>query len=195
LPLLVLLPPFPMNHRLNIRFEQLETATEKLLTMAESLGSRSHEVPSTDQWSAAQVVYHLIASEKGIQQYLQHKLQEEEKLERGSLKGMLQSMFLRVVLRFPGIKFKAPKQIAALVPPASDKVAPLTLLRQQWAALRRQLEQLLNEYPGHLTNRAIFKHPRAGMLTIQQTLDFMVDHVLHHQQQMQRIMKALGPVA
>ena len=72
------------------------------------------------------------------------------------------------------------------------EVPALPELRTQWEATRRHLERLLNEYPGKLLSRAIFKHPRSGMLTIHQTLDFMLDHVLHHQKQVERIAAKVG---
>ncbi|WP_345226322.1 DinB family protein [Hymenobacter koreensis] len=184
-----------MNHRLNIRFEQLELATEKLLRAAEALGARSHEVPAAGQWSAAHVVHHLLVAEQGIEQYIQQKLLQEEGLRKVSLKGRLRALLLRILLRVPGLKFRAPQRLAQLSPAEGAGIPPMSELRQQWASSRRTLEQLLNEYPSRLMSKAIFKHPRVGMLTIQQTLDFMLDHVLHHQQQLTRISKSLPPVS
>ncbi|KAA9339528.1 DinB family protein [Hymenobacter busanensis] len=180
-----------MNHRLHLRFEQLENATEKLLRAAEALGDQSHQVPAPGQWSAAHVVQHLVVAEQGVEQYIQHKLQQKEGLRTADLKGRFRSLLLRVLLRLPGMKFRAPERLAALMP-ADSAIPSLAELRQQWAATRRKLERLLNEYPSPLMNQAIFKHPRVGMLTIQQTLDFMLDHVLHHQQQLTRIGKTLA---
>ncbi|WP_400191274.1 DinB family protein [Hymenobacter sp. B81] len=181
-----------MNHRLHLRFEQLESATEQLLRAAEALGSRAHEAPAPGQWSAAHVVHHLAASEDAIGQYLRHKLQQEtSELRRSNWKASLRAALLRLALRLPGFKFKAPARVADLTPADAAELPSLAELRLGWARTRRQLEQLLNEFPGQLAGRAIFRHPRAGMLTIQQTLDFMLDHVLHHRQQLTRIAKSL----
>ncbi|GAB2952670.1 hypothetical protein GCM10027048_17330 [Hymenobacter coalescens] len=181
-----------MNHRLHLRFEQLERATEQLLNAAESLGERAYTAPAPGQWSAAHVVHHLVTSEAGIGQYVQHKLLEQDQLAQGDFAMKLRATLLRVLLRLPGFKFKAPSRLADLTPADAAQLPPLAEMRRQWASARRQLEQLLNEYPSRLTHRAIFKHPRVGMLTIGQTLDFMLDHVLHHRQQLTRISKALG---
>ncbi|RTQ52265.1 DinB family protein [Hymenobacter gummosus] len=181
-----------MNHRLHLRFEQLERATEQLLTAAEHLGARAYTVPGPGQWSAAQVVHHLLSAEAGIAQYVQHKLLEADQLGRRTLTMRLRAILLRLALRLPGTRFKAPSRLADLTPADPGQLPPLPELRRQWASTRRQLEQLLNEFPGPLLARAIFKHPRVGMLTITQTLDFMLDHVLHHRQQLTRISKALG---
>jgi uncharacterized damage-inducible protein DinB len=184
-----------MNHRLHLRFEQLERATEQLLREAEQLGPRAATPPAPGQWCAAQVVHHLLSSEAAIAQYLQHKLQQADKLTPGGLGAKLRATLLRLMLRLPGLKFKAPRRVAELTPADPQQLPPLPDMRRQWASTRRQLEQLLYEYPRKLTHRAIFKHPRAGLLTIEQTLDFMLDHVLHHRRQLARISRALGPAA
>lgn len=181
-----------MNHRLHLRFEQLEKATAQLLEDAQRLGERAYQAPAAGQWSAAHVVHHLLASEAAIGQYLQQQLREEIQHQRATLGTRLRAALLRLALRLPGLKFKAPKRVAVLTPADAATLPPLADMRRDWAATRRQLEQLLNEFPGQLAQQAIFKHPRAGMLTIQQTLDFMLDHVLHHRQQLARISKALG---
>ena len=178
-----------MNHRLHLRFEQLEHATTRLLQTATEMGSKAHQPPGPGQWSAAQVVQHLLVAETGIGQYIEKKLHHSEDLEKGSLAHVLKSLLLRGLLRLPFTRFKAPARLADLTP---EQVAPLAQLHEEWQSVRRRLEQTLNEYPSTLLDRAIFKHPRSGMLTIYQTLDFMLDHVLHHQKQLGRIRKAVG---
>ncbi|WP_375435206.1 DinB family protein [uncultured Hymenobacter sp.] len=177
-----------MNHRLHLRFEQLEHATNQLFEAAEALGEQAHQVPAPGQWSAAQVVHHLLVSETGINQYIDKKLRSSAELQKAGLSHHLKSLLLRVLLRVPGFKFKAPARLKELTP---DQVPPLSQLRQEWDAVRRHLEQILSEYPDKLLSHAIFKHPRSGMLTIYQTLDFMLDHILHHQRQVERISRAV----
>ncbi|MBC8084096.1 MAG: DinB family protein [Hymenobacter sp.] len=177
-----------MNHRLHLRFEQLEHAANRLFQTAEALGDKTHQAPAAGQWSAAQVVHHLLIAETGINHYIEKKLRGTEELQKAGLSHRLKSLLLRVLLRVPGFRFKAPPRLKELTP---DQVAPLPQLRQEWDAGRRCLERILNEYPDQLLNRAIFKHPRSGMLTIYQTLDFMVDHILHHQRQLERISRAV----
>jgi len=177
-----------MNHRLHLRFEQLEHATNQLFAAAEALGDKAHQVPAPGKWSAAQVVHHLLISETGINQYIEKKLRNSEELQKAGFSHFLKSRLLRVLLRLPGFKFKAPARLKELTP---DQVPPLAQLHEEWDGVRRHLEQILNEYPDKLLSHAIFKHPRSGMLTIYQTLDFMVDHILHHQRQVERIANVL----
>jgi uncharacterized damage-inducible protein DinB len=177
-----------MNNRLNLRFEQLERATNQLLAQAEALGEKAGTAPGPGQWSAAQVVHHLLVAETGIVQYLDKKLAQTEELQKAGWGAFFRSRLLRVLLRLPFLRFAAPPKIKALT---TNDVPPIPELRAEWECVRRRLERTLNEYPSKLLNRAIFKHPRSGMLTIYQTLDFMVDHVLHHQGQLTRIARAV----
>ncbi|NVO85899.1 DinB family protein [Hymenobacter terrestris] len=178
-----------MNHRLHLRLERLERATNHLLATVEEMGKQATVAPGPEQWSAVQVVQHLLVAETGVGQYIEKKLREADKLRPTGLAGFLKSRLLRLALRLPGLRFKVPRYLAELTP---AEVPALPELRTQWETTRRQLERLLNEYPSKLLSRAIFKHPRSGMLTIHQTLDFMLDHVLHHQKQVERIQAKVG---
>ncbi|TGD80791.1 DinB family protein [Hymenobacter wooponensis] len=178
-----------MNNRLHIRFEQLEQATTRMLNSVAELGEKAYQAPGEKQWSAAQVVQHLVISETAIGQYLEKKLLQEEGHQRAGIGTFLKSKLLRLALRLPFTRFRAPSFLDKLMPATAP---PLSDLRAEWEAVRRRMERLLNEFPGKLVNHAIFKHPRSGMLTIQQTLDFMLDHILHHQQQIERIKKAVS---
>lgn len=180
-----------MNHRLHLKFEQLERATAHLLSSAEALGSGQNTAPAPGQWSAVQVVHHLLYIEGNILQYIQKKMQAEESLPKVGLFTRLRAGFVRLFLRLPGLKAKAPRGVATLTD--ADNLPTLPELRATWEASRRQWERLLNEFPGRQLNRAIFPHPRSGRINIYQVMEFLLDHLLHHQQQIGRITKALRP--
>ena len=76
--------------------------------------------------------------------------------------------------------------------PAPDTLAPLPTLRAEWQHVRRELEQVLHEFPGSQLRHTVFRHPRAGWLTVGQTVTSLLDHTLHHQQQLGRISRVLG---
>ena len=180
-----------MNHRLHLKFEQLERATEHLIASAEALGADQTKAPAPGKWSAVQVVHHLLFIEGNIVQYVQKKIKAEELLPKISLFTRLRVQFVRLMLRLPGLKFKAPRGVATLTD--SGEVPTLPEMRKTWEASRRQLERLLNEFPSRQLNRAVFPHPRSGRITIYQVMEHLVDHLLHHQQQLNRITKALNP--
>ena len=182
-----------MNHRLHLKFEQLERATERLIASAEALGADSGRAPAAGHWSAAQVVHHLLFIEDRITQFLQKKVQSEESLAKVGVLTRLRARLVRLFLRLPGFKVKAPRGVATITD--AGNLPPLPELRAHWQASRRQLERLLNEFPGRQLNRAIYPHPRSGLINIYQVMEFLLDHLLHHQQQMGRITKVLRPTA
>ena len=178
-----------MTHRLHLKFEQLDRATAHLLASANALGEAATQPPAPGSWSAAQVVHHLQFIEGNILTYIRKKLLAPENLPNVGLFTRLRALAVRALLRLPGFKYKAPRGVANLTD--ANNLPPLAELQATWASQRRELEQLLNEFPGPLLGRAIFPHPRSGRITIGQVMDFLHDHVLHHQQQIDRITKAL----
>ena len=179
-----------MTNRLHILVEQLDRATERALTTAEALGPRAYVHPVPGQWAAAQVIHHLLTAEKSIAGALRRTLATDSaKWRLATIKHKLRSLLLRAALRVPGLKFKVPPTLPP--PPDPATLAPLPELRAQWLAVRRDLEQVLHEFPGSKLRHTVFRHPRAGWLTIGQTVASVLDHTLHHQQQLNRISKVL----
>ena len=179
-----------MTNRLHLLFEQLDLATERALAAAEALGPRAHTPPVPGEWAAAQVIHHLLSVEKSIVASLRHTLAADPAtLRRATYRGQLRALLLRLALRLPGLKFKVPPRLPA--PPAPEALPPLPELRAEWLSIRRQLEQVLHEFPGTKLHHTVFRHPRAGWLTVGQTLTSILDHALHHQPQLNRISKVL----
>ena len=179
-----------MTHRLHLLVEQLDRATENALASAEALGPRAYVPPVPGQWAAAQVIHHLLTAEQKIVDALQKTLlTSADSWRLATLKSQLRSTILRLALRLPGLKFKVPPTL--LPPPQPEAIEPLPALRERWQGIRRQLEQVLNEFPGNKLNHTVFRHPRAGWLTVGQTIMSILDHTLHHQQQLNRINKVM----
>jgi len=180
-----------MTHRLHLLLEQLDRATARALATAEALGPRAYVAPVPGEWAAAQVIHHLLTAEKSITQALRKALTTNSSTWRLSTLGTrLRALLLRLGLRLPGLRFKVPPSLPP--PPAPEAIAPLAELRMQWAGIRRELEQVLHEFPGSKHRHTVFRHPRAGWLTVGQTVTSVLDHTLHHQQQLGRITKVLG---
>lgn len=179
-----------MTNRLHLLIEQLDRATETALASAEALGPRAYVPPVPGQWSAAQVIHHLLTAEKSIAGALRKALATDHAAWRlATFQHKLRALLLRLALRVPGLKFKVPPTLPP--PPDPSAIAPLPELRAEWAAVRRQLEQVLHEFPGTKLNHTVFRHPRAGWLTVGQTVTSVLDHTLHHQQQLNRISKVM----
>lgn len=180
-----------MTNRLHLLIEQLDRATANALAATEALGPRAYVAPAPGEWTAAQVIHHLLTAEKTIVLALRKALATDHGGFRlRTLGSRVRGILLRLGLRLPGLRFKVPPSLPP--PPPAEAIEPLPELQVKWAGIRRELEQVLHEFPGSKLHHTVFRHPRAGWLTIGQTVTSVLDHTLHHQQQLNRIKKALG---
>jgi uncharacterized damage-inducible protein DinB len=152
-----------------------------LKTLPEEVLKHTH-VPG--QWSLLQVMEHLAGVEAASLQYLLKKnyspLSSKNYLPQG-----VRSLLLRLALKSP-LRFKVPP-VAALQPP--NTTPPAVLLRQ-WQGIRNKLGRYLEEAPADVVNKPMFRHPRAGALSLQQMLTFITDHMDHHRKQAKSLLKA-----
>ena len=169
-------------------FEALVAATEDLIAAVEALPHPTAR-PADGGWSGAQVVRHLIDAETNITALLEKAAaRPAAELPAAGLKSWFRSRLMSYVLGRPNGRFKVP---ARLGEPAATPVE-VERLRREWAHLRQRLGRVLTEFPAGHAGRVVFEHPRAGGLTLLQTLRFFLDHVRHHQQQVARLAAAGG---
>ncbi len=172
-----------MHAAYRTRFDALTHATDALLTAVSAL-PQPNARPADGGWSGVQVIRHLMGAETGIITLLEKQAaRPATELPTAGLRNWLRSRYMSYVLAKPDRQFKAP---ARLGEPLAVEVE-VDHLRHQWAPLHQRLGRLLANFPGTHAGRAVFEHPRAGWLTLDQTLRFMLDHVLHHQQQVERL--------
>lgn len=136
---------------------------------------------SEGKWSIGQILYHIILVERITVISLQKNIKNLSTLEESSTKNVLSSQLLKRALRSDR-KFKAP-DIAAKVP---DKTS-LNELTPKWEKIRNDFTALLEIFPQEEENKLVYDHPYAGKLNIIQTLDFLVEHLQHHQRQIDNI--------
>jgi len=143
-----------------------------------------HHNPS-DKWSPAQVFQHLHDSEKGTAAYLRKKLQSApSEVPSGGVGSLIRSMLLKRALRSRKNHFRAPKILSEVSEkPAYDE------LRQSYLETRTEIRDILSGVDSKQAGKAYFKHPRAGRLTIGQTLDFLEDHFDRHFDQIKERIK------
>lgn len=140
--------------------------------------------PTAEAWSIQQVLRHVVTVEQlSILSLARQK--GSNKSRRKSVGTSLRSALLRIMLKSP-LKFKAPS-IPELQPEEQQNIPALL---QEWETVRLQLQQFLDAFPEDRLDYEIYRHPRSGWLTLLQALQFLEDHLRHHQQQLERIRKA-----
>ena len=172
-----------MNTKLQQIFDSLENQRNQLFTSLNSLTAEKLNQPPPSGWSINQVIAHLITAERLSIAYLHKKIQAINEVDNTGLVEELKMIVLILSQRLP-FKFKAPKVVVENTKPTTS----LQELEKEWTAVRNELKGLLEKFGDDQVKRKIYKHVVAGKLNIQQTLLFFREHIIHHQQQIKRLL-------
>jgi hypothetical protein len=140
--------------------------------------------PSPAKWSIAQILTHLLTSEKLSIGYMKKKMLGIDQLHNSGMAGSLRFTLLQLSQRIPILKFRAPNVVTANTPQA----LPVDELISQWDALRNDLKALLESIEEKNVKKAIYKHPLAGRLDAAQATAFFYEHIHHHWPQIKRLL-------
>jgi len=178
-----------MHQRQVEQMETLEKLRSELLgRLSDSNSETLNREPAAGGWSAVQVLAHVIQAERLSLEYLRKKTQRPELIPSSGVIAALKSRALGLFLRLP-FKVSAPARTAAV--PAS---AELQDLEQDWAEVRSAWRDFLEDFPPELACKAVYKHPVAGRLNLEQTLRFLIDHLRRHTRQIERALaEGLAP--
>jgi hypothetical protein len=161
-----------MHRKLEKRFITMESSLNEMIVFLDGLSEDQLHHKVEGKWSPAQVFQHLHDSEKGTIAYLSKKLQAPiSEVPMGGLNSLIRSKLLTKALRSRSNQFRAPKVLSEI----RDK-PDYTALKESYLEVRKEMKQLLSGIDEKQFGRAYFRHPRAGRLTISQTLGFLEDH-------------------
>jgi len=138
---------------------------------------------SPDKWSIFQIIFHLVKSEQLTLLGLKKSLADAKKLTNAGIKSRLRYFVLRSAL-ISRFKFKAPP-IVASIPEKYD----MKELELKWDKIRKDINKFIETFPPDLEGKNIFKHPLAGWLNINQTINFLHDHYDHHNRQIKTLLQ------
>ena len=135
--------------------------------------------PGQDKWSPAQIMNHLLLSEKLSIAYCRKKLSFNPKLEKAGFAAKIRTWMITGYLRSP-LKFKAPAIIDASNLPQEDTMENI---RIKWEEVRKDLGSFLNEIPDSMLEYELYKHPIGGRISIPEMLKVMDAHFENHLRQ------------
>jgi len=144
--------------------------------------NRLNQKPADGGWSAIQTMHHLILSEEYSMSYIRKKMGFTTEFEDNNWSARMRSLLLWASLASP-FKFKAPAAISTEKLPG---YATLAETRQRWEQARMDWESFFEQIPAELTNKLVYKHPRAGKITFMQMLWFFETHFQRHRKQIYR---------
>lgn len=165
-------------------FEKLERQRAQLLHSVAALPAEAFHQSPPGKWSVAQVLTHLVTSERLTLGYMRKKANAIESLGNSGIKHALLLNLLKVSQRVP-IRYKAPQAVVANTPAA----LPFAELVQQWDALRNDFKNFIATVDDRHVKRLVFKHPVTGRMDGVQALKFMYEHVNHHLPQVKSLLK------
>ncbi len=174
------------TNKLILKYIELSDLKEKLLL---SIASYSEEElnyrPDKNEWCIAQVLEHLIDSETGINKYINYRLKNIAEQPKVGLKNFLKSKFLDKKLQ-SNQKFKVPSVLSQ-----PERGSNYTELKEKWDSSRMFLIKTVETFPKEQLNKGVFLHPKAGLLSMNQTLSFLINHLKHHIPQVNRLKEVL----
>lgn len=172
-----------MKRKTEKAFERLEKQRLNLFSLYRSLSDEQLRFnPDEESWNLLQVMRHLVIAEKQSLINIQRKINNPENTPKAGTGSRFRSFILKIALLLP-IKFKAPK-----IADVKEEYPDLKQMILEWDDIRNEYQEMILNSDGKMLSKALYKHPRAGMLNIKQAIEFMEDHVAHHQKQIDRIM-------
>jgi len=165
-------------------FRQLEKQRREIIDLYDSLPRNQLLYrPKAGQWNLLQVMRHLVTAEQQSLIYIKRKLIHAETSSRTGIGASIRHLLLKMALYSP-LKFKAPK-----VAEVGEEAPDLDEMKAEWDAVRDEFRTIIEENSADTLTKAVYKHPRAGLLNVKQALEFMEAHISHHQKQMERLIK------
>ncbi|PIW70426.1 MAG: hypothetical protein COW08_01925 [Ignavibacteriales bacterium CG12_big_fil_rev_8_21_14_0_65_30_8] len=171
-----------MNKDINEKLETLENQKLKFLKCFELISDEKlNTQPAKDKWSLAQILYHIVKAEQGTLLSFMNSIRNGNNLNKVGSKAFIKSKFLNLALK-SNLKFKAPP-VAQKVP---DNVN-VKEISNKWDEIRKDIKNACLKIPEENYNKGIFKHPYIGLINLEQSLNFLINHINHHLQQVEKI--------
>jgi hypothetical protein len=164
-----------MEHRLKSSFDKLEQQRVQVVRLLKESDPVKVAQLQAGKWSPAQIIFHIIISEKLALQYMRKKYLGIGESKKTGLWEAFKFVVLKISQRLP-LKFKAPKILGELDP----LTLQLDQLEHEWTYSRNELKSFLEKFDSDSVRRQVYKHPFAGKLNILQGIDFMREHIIHH---------------
>lgn len=172
-----------MSAKLTEKYDDIEVLKRKFLKKVTGLSNEQlNKIPTNGGWSAGQTLYHCAFAESGTILVINNNIATNNTNKKSDLGSVFRNILLVIFLKLP-LKFKAPKQVSKVPEQISLKE-----LQTYYDKNTADFKKILNDLPEELEDKFIFKHPRSGLFNIDQTLNFVREHYLHHERQLDALL-------
>lgn len=174
-----------MNAKFQHALQTLEQQRMHIIDQVKNLSPEAYaQQPAPGKWSIAQILTHILTSERMTVGYMKKKSQGIDQLKDSGIVQSILLTLLKVSQRIPNIKYRAPRVIVANTPESLS----FAELSKHWEAVRNELENFLESIEEKNARKLVFKHPFAGRLDARQAVIFMHEHLHHHWPQIKRLL-------
>lgn len=139
--------------------------------------------PGAEQWSALQVIDHLIEVEKIIYTAARQNLRTATSADKLNPLHYIKYSIAMLILS-TSRKIKTPDGVPE---PQARKNVDSYLA--DWSKMRDRWKEFISEIGPEKNKLQAFVHPIAGPMTIGMTISFMASHIRHHLHQIDRLRK------
>jgi hypothetical protein len=169
-----------MKDKIKAFYAQYDAEVEKLMSeLASYNDAQLNQKPADGGWSALQTMHHLILVEENSLAYVRKKMSFNPQFEKPGPRAWFRNVLLLVSMWSP-IKFKAPKSAGAELIPSTSSLAET---RDKWHTIRQEWKLFFENIPAELSEKAVYKHPRAGRISWLQMVRFFRAHFKRHRLQ------------
>lgn len=162
------------------QFEKAEAQRARIQNAARALSEAQWRWSSgADEWSAAQIVEHLMLSDATI-----GKVVENPKPPRALFRLIPARWRLRLVIQAFGRDIRLPLPSPDVEPKGSISASELC---NCWEESQLELRSVLTNVTENTKQQASFFHPVIGPMTATQMMDLNIAHRAYHERQMQRL--------
>ena len=141
-------------------------------------------LPVQKAWSLSEIAHHLVLGEREVLKQL--RSQNNIPNLRRSLRDRLGAATVGMAFRY-GFRVRTPMQ--SVIPRNGLSYEEISAA---WDETRADLAAYLSEVAEASYDQLVFRHPVAGWMNIEQTLDLIGQHITHHTRQVERTEISLG---
>lgn len=171
-----------MKQKITRTFQNLEIQRKEFTAHYDSLTDEQRAFnPEPDSWNLLQVMRHIVTSERLTLSYIQRKISSSSNVHKVGLNSRFRYLILKIAFYLP-FKFRAPKfaQVEEAIPDFEK-------MKTEWNQVRDGFRKLIDTTDSEILEKAIFRHPRTGMMNMEQAAEFLGIHISHHLKQVDRI--------
>jgi len=163
-------------------YEKLEMQKKTLLSeVALWSPAQVHFRPKPSAWSALDVLDHLVKVEVAVIDAVRSQLPDGNPM---TLRDRVGALFILLVMLSP-MRVKVPAAALTVLPEVMTDDA--SGIATHWEQVRGEMGILLQSLQLNQLDRALFRHPVSGWMTMRQAIAFLSAHLRHHEYQLDRL--------